>query len=403
MLLLKKLRESAGAYDKRRLLETAHELEKMVFNYALDPYKVYHINSFPVVEIDEGEPDLEMFDLLDKLLEGELRGNAARDAVNAYAKNNGSLIKKICQKKLRCGCSAKTVNIAFPGLVPMFEVQLAKEVPLAQIKYPKLVQIKYDGVRIIAIKRGDNVKFRTRNGKEVNLPLFGELISKITGDFILDGEMTLASGKTDDRTTVSGMINSAMHGGNINQRKMVFNVFDAMTLKHWERTDCPVGYEDRLKLVNVLVDDINSSMVTVALTLHAKDRATLDYQYDKVIQQGYEGLILKDRNHLYTFKRSKDWIKLKEVKTADLVCIGYIEGEGKYEGQIGALTCKGEVEGKQIVVNIGSGLTDADRACPPEAYLDKTIEIKYNSTIQDSVSSEYSLFLPRFVMVRYDK
>ncbi len=403
MYLLERLRKISTKYQKELCLKKANYMDKGVLEYALDPYMIYHLKTFKIMEFEEGEPSIEMFDLLNQILEGKLRGNAAKDAVNTFASKNGSLIKKICQKNLRCGVNAKTINSVWPNLIPMFEVQLAKEVPINTITYPKLVQIKYDGVRIITIKKEDKITFRTRNGKEVNLPILAKAISKIEGDIVLDGEMTIASGKLEDRTKVSGMINSAMHGGSIDEYLLVYNIFDAMILKHWEEMKCPVVYTHRLKMVRLLVDEISNCGIDIAFTFKALNKESLEKQYDMFINLGYEGLILKDENHLYSFKRSKDWIKLKEIKETDLVCYDIIGGEGKYEGLIGSLRCSGTVEDKEVYVDVGTGLTDSDRELPHHAFINKTIEVKYNSVIQDRTTLKYSLFLPRFVEVRYDK
>lgn len=94
---------------------------------------------------------------------------------------------------------------------------------------------------------------------------------------------------------------------------------------------------------------------------------------------------------------------MKATDTADLLCVGYNEGIGKYEGMIGSLICEGMIDGKLIIVNVGSGLNDNDRQRDPHKYIGKTIEVAYNKVIQDSKTYQYSLFLPRFLQVRSDK
>jgi len=118
---------------------------------------------------------------------------------------------------------------------------------------------------------------------------------------------------------------------------------------------------------------------------------------------GYEGLVLKYPEHKYTFKRSKDWIKVKEVKHADLRVVDIREGTGKYKGMIGGLVCVGEVEGHRVRVAVGSGLSDIQRSLDDIEFIQETVEVLYNTVIQDSVTLEWSLFLPRFVQVRFDK
>ena len=64
--------------------------------------------------------------------------------------------------------------------------------------------------------------------------------------------------------------------------------------------------------------------------------------------------------------------------------------------------CTGIVDGKNISVSVGSGLSDHDRGKPLTDFIDKQIEVKYNSIIP-SVGEEYTLYLPRYVRIREDK
>lgn len=406
MNLLLELRDTSSRLQKEVILSRATELEQRVFNYAYDKNKVFRIKAVGAIDLNDlGEPDVELFDILDGLVDGSYSGDEARYQVQHYAEQHGDLIKLIVRKDLDCGVTATTVNKVFPGLVPQFKVQLAKEVPLGQVDFPCLMQIKYDGVRIVIIKRDTGeVEFYTRNGKRVELPKIAEILNTTKlSSFMLDTEVTLFSGTMDDRTTVSGMINSAMHGGTIDEDLIRFNVFDAMTVEEFETTYCHRTYKNRFKQVLFILETMQSEHLIPALTMLVDTKEQANYVYEALVEQGYEGAILKSEEHLYTFKRSKDWVKLKETKTADLKCIGYEEGEGKYEGAIGALHLAGVVEGKEVLVSVGSGLTDIQRFCNPEHYMNKTIEVKYNTVIQDSATNQWSLFLPRFKWIRFDK
>ena len=53
-------------------------------------------------------------------------------------------------------------------------------------------------------------------------------------------------------------------------------------------------------------------------------------------------------------------------------------------------------------MNVGSGLTDADREQDHKKFLGKIIEVVYNEKIK-AKDGTFSLFLPRFVTVREDK
>lgn len=407
MNLIAILNEDTSRVHKENELAKANNMEQRVLRFAYDPDIKFGVK-FTDSEIDLdnlGEPNHELFELLPRLSHRELTGNAARIATNTFADKYGDLIKLICNKDLQCGVSATTINKVFPGLIPVFKVQLAKEVPLSELTYPMHAQLKYDGVRIVILWDGVRAQFRTRNGKFIVLPEIANYLTRVFVEYpavMLDSEVTLRNGKTEDRTTVSGMINSARSGNSINESMLVFNVFDAMPLAQFNSGECSLRYscrlamaEDACTLADLYLAKAESKLVTSA-------NQAQEVFYD-ALANGDEGIILKPINHKYTFKRSKDWVKLKDIRTADLLCTGTIEGTGKYQNMLGALVCEGIVDGKKVNVNVGSGLTDADRMVELDAYVGQTIEVKYNSVILDTVRNTYSLFLPRFVMVRFDK
>lgn len=404
MKKLLELQEIGSSNAKQRVLKTFNENEVRTFLYAYNVYCVYHLN-YKIINMDNlGEPNDELFVLLDSILNKDYSAARIKMEVETFAAYNGDLIKLIISKKLHCGVNITTFNKVWPKAIPSFEVQLAKEVKLNTINYPILAQLKYDGVRLIAINRNGIVTFKTRNGKEVYLPMFKEIIESIPAvNYILDGEIVFNTGLQDDRTRISGAINSAIHGGKVNEFQMVLYCFDFMTLHNWEENICLDKYSYRFSILREVINQCNNPIVSLATTNEVYTNDAMLALYESALLLRYEGLVLKDENHLYTFKRSKDWIKIKKTISVDLKCIDIQEGEGKYKGMIGALICEGDIEDKHIIVKVGSGLTDLQRALPYSEFAYRTIEIKYNTIIQDSGTKEWSLFLPRFKQVRIDK
>lgn len=403
MKLIYALTCTGGTDAKVRLLKDATALERQTFRYAYDNSYMYGAK-FKQVREPLGDPSFEMFELLDRLRTRQLTGNAAVGAVESFAAKHGNLIKLVCNKDLDCGVRASTINKAWPGLIPQFKVQLAKEAPLEKLSYPLLAQTKYDGVRLVITKTEDQVLFRTRNGKIIHLPEMASRLSTLPNNTMLDTEVTIKKGLTTDRTKVSGMINSARNGNSINEDILAFHVFDWLPLNEFDNAECSNIYQQRLYIAKDIVSNLGvQDTFQIAKTWIVNNIEEVNEIYAQLISEGQEGLILKPQKHKYSFKRSADWVKLKEIKSVDLQCVEYEEGEGKYEGMVGALVCQGIVEGKNVTVRVGSGLTDEDRNQHPSDYLGHVIEIKYNSVIQDSKTGQWSLFLPRFVEVRHDK
>jgi bifunctional non-homologous end joining protein LigD len=71
-----------------------------------------------------------------------------------------------------------------------------------------------------------------------------------------------------------------------------------------------------------------------------------------------EGSILKNINATYAGKRTKDWFKWKAQPDEDVVIMGFKEGQGKYEGQIGAIMFGQYKDGELIERGYCSGMTD---------------------------------------------
>jgi DNA ligase-1 len=125
--------------------------------------------------------------------------------------------------------------------------------------------------------------------------------------------------------------------------------------------------------------------------------------YGLIIANGGEGVILKPGNHLYECKRSKSWVKLKQIQDCDLEITGWYPGEGKREGFIGGFICTDS--SKTIDVKIGSGFTDKDLqelSSDPDSLIGKIAAVQYNEPITDKFGNR-SLFLPRFIEIRHDK
>lgn len=103
----------------------------------------------------------------------------------------------------------------------------------------------------------------------------------------------------------------------------------------------------------------------------------VDIIYDKMIEAGHEGAMIKRYDHKWLPKRCPDsWMKLKPEEEADGEIIGYVEGDGKYTGNVGSVTLR-FADGSSTTV---SGMSDDvrnDINGHREEYIGRIVEIKY--------------------------
>jgi ATP-dependent DNA ligase len=376
---------------------------KTIVKYALNPRITYGI-TWAVdhsTRLNAEYLTHKEIDLLELLSKRALTGNEAFEIVHKTINNSfKSSLPLILARDLRCGIGPAIVNEAWgKNFIPTFEVQLATTKKVHELQYPVYAETKFDGVRIVAVVQGNDAKFYTRNGNQVPLPnLAAFMKTHLPG--VYDGELIYQAGLTDARTTISGMVNSAMHGGIIDETNVNFVMFDYLTLDEWHDQKCDRPFIDRMKALSFHA--IPSRMVSVSVKQFISSVEELNAYYAQHINNGFEGLIVKAPNSRYMFKRSKDWVKFKEVNTVELLCTSIEEGTGKYLGMIGALNCEAKIDNKNIKVKLGSGLSDGQRKMPADCFVGHLIEAKYNTLIRDAKTGQWSLFLPRFVKVRGD-
>lgn len=401
--LMRNLNKTNSLLTKKRFLSTFpnKELLKKILKYTYCPSLVYGVRpkyrttKYPLM--DTFPEELEH--LLIKLSKREITGGDAEQAVVNATARYGAIVCHILDRDLDVGIGRNTIEAIFPGLLSMFNVQLAKDARKTKIIYPVIVQEKLDGVRLVSIVDNGHVVFFTRNGKSPHLPKLAEEIGKFP-DGIYDGELVKGEGKLKDRTTISGIVTSALAGTSVNLDGIQYALFDYLS-----RADWTLKYSDNytIRRNTLLAKYKPSHMISLVNEFYATTKQDIDEFYSYVVERGGEGVILKSPSGRYEYKRSSNWLKLKEELTADLECVGIENGKvwTKYEGEIGALICEGTVGKDFVRVKVGSGLTDYDRARNEGAYLGKVIEVKYNSVVE--CEGQKSLFLPRFIRVREDR
>ncbi len=385
------------------------------FELALSPYITFGVKKVPSSSGADGQGlPWEAFKELCKLLSTrQLTGDAARDAIelalSASTKAQwNDWYRRILIKDLRCGVSEKTVNKIKKGAVSVFECMLAHDGANHEKKITgkKLLEPKLDGVRVITIVDMDSrsVTQYSRNGKV--LENFGHITSSMEKhidlfdrSYVIDGEIVSSS--------FQALMKQVHRKEDVQANDARLMAFDILPLSEFKKGKSVMGQRRRSNLLRSLKPILDKVGGVDIITQKEIDLDTyvgeLEFkEYNKhALEQGFEGIMIKDPDAVYECKRSTSWLKQKPFIEVSLTVVGIEPGTGKNEGKMGALICEGEDDGKFIRVNVGSGWTDDQRAEVDDSVIGQILEVRADAVTRSQDSEEvYSLRFPRALRFR---
>ena len=398
------------------LLENQDDLVlKDAFRLALDPMVNFHIKKVPEPDASLGviQPPERMTlgtalrEIETKIASRMLRGHDARDhlawLLGVVSKDDREVLCRVIGRNLKCGVSEATVQKIWPDLQLSYPCMLVSPMDAkTKLKFPCVVQTKMDGMRFNAHVTDGSVTFRTRVGKELafaGLPIESDF--KKLPEGVYDGELLVAN---CDRKTGNGILTKFQKGtGKASEGKDIHaKLWDVIPMEGFRAGAHAQPYLERFRVLSGLLKAARPA--TIALVQTWLDVASIeDAQsiYKEQLAKGEEGVILKDPMGGWEDKRVTHQVKMKAELEADLMCVGYTEGTGKYKGMIGSLFV--ESRGREVRTAVGTGLNDEERSRDPNEFVGKIVAVKYNALITDKKTGERSLFLPVFVEIRDDK
>jgi bifunctional non-homologous end joining protein LigD len=209
--------------------------------------------------------------------------------------------------------------MAFPDWMEPMAATLTQE----RFTGPEWVfERKFDGIRLIAFKNGNDVRLFSRNRLPQHLPALADAIAKLPPrDLILDGETTWGS------------------------EKSAYHVFDVMWIDGRDVTGLPL--DERRALLDAL---------PIRSPLRRVTRLDDPKPWERACAEGWEGVIAKRRDSRYEHRRSPHWLKMKCEATQELVVGGFTDPQRSRVG-LGALLV-GYFESDDFVFagKVGTGL-----------------------------------------------
>jgi ATP-dependent DNA ligase len=203
---------------------------------------------------------------------------------------------------------------------PEWVVPMAATLTQERFAGPEWVfERKYDGIRLLAFKRGSVVHLYSRNRLPQHCPPVAAAIAGLPVDeAILDGEW-------------------GWDGG-------TYHLFDLLWLDGREVMSLPL--EERRGLLERL---------PLRPPLALAERVDDPSPWERAAREGWEGVVAKRRGSVYEHRRSPHWLKMKIEATQELVVGGFTDPRGTRVG-LGALLV-GYFEGGDLVFagKVGTG------------------------------------------------
>lgn len=332
-------------------------------------------------------------------------------ALSNMTRDTQELLLGVLHKNWKAGISSKTITKVFPGLITQFNVQLANtyaKVCKKKSYKPKdrYCSFKLDGIRSVALRNGGQWKLFSRQGKEFltvdHLKPELELLWETHGTDFWDGELYIPGASFE---TIQSYVTSFTKG---TAKEIEYHTFICGKEEAFLKN---IYHKSYFKIVedHHITPQIKS-IKPAAQWLISENQ--IPEELERAFELGYEGIMLRDPDKLYSFNRSDALLKLKESasnksqeQVTDCLVINYdldafpviINETLVYK----TLLVRLYVEQKNgLVCKIGSGFSLDFREKYtkfPEELLGKVIEVKFQG-----YGSNKLMRFPRFRRLRED-
>jgi bifunctional non-homologous end joining protein LigD len=265
--------------------------------------------------------------------------------------------------------------------------------PQGWINEPKL-----DGTRAKAVKQGDRVKLINRRGGDY-ADKFPEIIAdlqRMDGDFTIDGEIC-----SKDFSTLAGRahLTDPFRIELLSRNQpCTYHVFDILQHNGSQLAGLPLI--DRKRFLYALGESEH-----IKIVMHQP----LELLIQQVEAGEIEGIVAKNPNSIYEFRRSPSWVKFRKEDTEDLPIIGFEDTDKKSRPFRSLIMLR---NGKEVQASSGLSGTDLrmldeifkgkpQRVVGTKRYFDGPVGIAEVKFYGQSPDIPYRF--PRVERLRFDK
>ena len=411
---LEQVRQLSGNVQISYLQSIKSDLLYEILEYTYNPHKLYKIDEGKYDKIDEktnairSNFDIDDWNNFKSKLDYLNSIKSAKDEdvrkitsfINDFDEPYKDFMKKVLFKDLRLNMGVKKFQKVFPGFCEEPQVQLANKWE-GQTFPNGFYSRKLDGLRTYIL---DGVAYSRANKKHKEAP-FQHIIEQISQlnnntDYVFDGELIyLNPDGTEDFQKAISLARS--DDRDILCDNLYFVVFDVINKQDFLTKRPSLIFDDEYIFLKGYLQPSKNCLswfetkLPNILLINQVQEAEVETLKLACKENNWEGLMYRDGNASYEYKRTKSLLKIKEMQDIELKLVNMEEGTGKFQNTLGAFV----VEYENNLVKIGSGFTDEQRAeywNNKDKYIGNYVKIQYfeKTTNQDGgLSLRFPVFL----------
>jgi len=280
-------------------------------------------------------------------------------------------LKKGYVQSLEDAEAGKKDAIIAGGIAPMLAHSYDKQGH--KIKFPAFVQPKLDGHRCIAIIQDGKCTLWSRTQKRINsmshiVAALEKMYANVNWTVVLDGELYNHDYRDKFELLTSEIRQDSPRPGGKIVQYWVYDVVRDEPFSEREKELDGVSFRAGM-------EKVDSTIVTLP-TFEAEDAEEMMAIQLGFIEQGYEGLMARNKAGLYKNGRSYDLQKVKTFQDAEYEVVAIEEGKGKMAGK--ALFVCDAGNGKTFRVKMVGALDDLkDYFNNPDPWIGKQLTVKF--------------------------
>jgi len=303
--------------------------------------------------------------------------NATTPETQAISEAKSMWTHRVERKYRRTLEEAKKDEVFLPMLAHPFEKRRGQK--KEGHTYPCDVQPKLDGVRCLAYWEEDEIKLLSRGGKDYTCPHITDVLRPILPPgMVLDGELYLHGTSLQ---TIASWVKRLQP----NTYKIQYHVYDCVLLD-----DMDAKWNKRYNALHAFTSGHASALgdtVHLVDTFEAKNEEEILSIFGKVVEEGYEGAIVRmhDGSEYRFGYRSNRLLKFKMFEDAEYKVIGVRSGKGRF-AKCAIWTCAMPT-GKDTFEAVSKGTMEEreEMLRNSKDYIGQMLTVKYHGKTDDGI------------------